>query len=232
MRYLIVIPARGGSKGIPGKNIVLINGKPLLKYTLDLLKQENINNADVAVSTDSEEIKKVSREYAFVTTIDRPKEISGDHASTEDALLHALGEMEAKYGKKYNAVITLQATSPLRIGSTLRNIIAEYESTYPDYDAILSVNEDRSDFWRMDSDGHIVRLNENAPRRRQDRQPLYIENSAYYITDVEALQKTHSILGTHVRGYVISCVEAVDINEPIDLVFVEALLQKGVGYGK
>lgn len=230
MQYLIVVPARGGSKGIPGKNIYPINGKPLLEYTIEVAINANLANTDIAVSTDSERIKDVARKYKDVFIVDRPADISGDKASTESALLHALDYMESKYNKRYDAVITLQATSPMRKPSTLREFILDYEKNYPEYDALLSLNEDRSDFWHEIEDGKYERLFKNAPRRRQERKPLYVENSAYYITDVAALRKTGSILGTAVNGFVINAYEAVDINEMIDIYITEGIMHAGIDH--
>lgn len=225
MYKLIVIPARGGSKGIPKKNIYPLNGKPLITYTLDLLLQAGVEEADIVVSTDSDEIKAISEQYRNVVVIDRPDRISGDEASTESALIHALDVMEERYNRRYEAVMTLQATSPLRKIDTLRRFIKEYEDNYPKFDALLSLNEDRTDFWIRQDSGEFERLQKNAPRRRQERKPLYVENSAYYITEVNALLKTASVLGTHANGFLISDVEAVDINDRMDILIAENLLK-------
>lgn len=224
MNYLIVVPARGGSKGIPGKNIYPVNGKPLLEYTLDLFRDSKPQNVTIAVSTDSDKIKDVASKYEYVYIIDRPAEISGDTAGTESALLHAANHMKVKYGMDFDAVITLQATSPLRKPETLARIIEQFEKNYPEYDAILSLNEDRTDFWKKTEFGNFERLNKNAPRRRQEREPLYVENSAYYITGMDALRKTNSVLGTSVNGFIIDAEEAVDINEMTDIYVAEAML--------
>lgn len=224
MQKLIVVPARGGSKGIPGKNIYPIAGKPLLEYTLDVVCNAHLRDTDIVVSTDSEKIKAVAQKYENVVIVDRPKEISGDKASTELALLHALDYMEKLGKKKYDAVLTLQATSPLRKTETLQKFIEAYEANYPSFDALLSLNENRSDFWIVTEDENFERLYKNAPRRRQERKPLYVENSAYYMTDTTALRNTGSILGTRVNGFVISEYEAVDINEIIDIYITEGIL--------
>ena len=228
MNYLIVVPARGGSKGIPGKNIYPINGKPLLEYTLEVALNAGLNNVDIVVSTDSEKIKSVALKYKDVYIIDRPAEISGDKASTESALLHALAIMEEKTSKKYDGVLTLQATSPLRKPETLRRFIDEYEKYYPQYDALLSLNEDRSDFWHMVDTDTYERLFKDAPRRRQEREPLFVENSAYYLTGTDALRNTGSVLGSSVNGFIIDSYEAVDINEMIDIYIAEGIL-RGIG---
>lgn len=224
MKKLIVIPARGGSKGIPKKNIYPINGKPLLEYTLDVIQEARLEEADVVVSTDSNEIKAVAEKYRNVHIVDRPAEISGDTASTESALLHAMMVMESRKQTRYDAVLTLQATSPLRKVDTLKAFVEEYEKNYPVYDALLSLTESRSDFWIRKPVSGFERLYKDAPRRRQDRKPLYIENSAYYITDADVLKNGYSVLGTNANGFVISEVEAIDINEKIDLVIAQCFL--------
>lgn len=226
MQKLIVVPARGGSKGIPGKNIYLVNGKPLLEYTLDMLEKVALEDTDIVVSTDSTEIKNIAERYKKVIVVDRPAEISGDEASTESALIHALNQQESKLNKKYQAVLTMQATSPLRCPETLKQFVEAYERSYPAYDAQLSLSEDRSDFWVSTDGNSFERLYKDAPRRRQERKPLYVENSAYYITDADALRKTNSVLGTCANGFLISAIEAVDINEPIDIIIVESLLKE------
>ncbi|SCZ81208.1 acylneuraminate cytidylyltransferase family protein [Pseudobutyrivibrio xylanivorans] len=226
MQKLIVIPARGGSKGIPGKNIYPVNGKPLLEYTLNVIGKANLSDTDVVVSTDSEDIMNVARNYSYVKIVARPDEISGDLAKTEDALLHALHFMEKTNEKKYDAVLTLQATSPLRKAETLQKFIQTFEEQYPLYDAMLSLNEDRADFWIIKEDGSFERRDKNAPRRRQDRVPLYVENSAYYITETQALKETKSVLGRKCNGFLISAEEAVDINEQIDIFVAEAMIKQ------
>lgn len=225
MRYLVVIPARGGSKGIPLKNIYPINRKELILYTLEMLNNVSLNQMDIAISTDSEEIKKVVK-HSGVDIINRPTEISGDNASTEDALLHALDEMEKRYSCVYDAVITLQPTSPFRKTETMLDMINEFEKEMQSVDALISLTENRTDFWVKNGDS-FERMNKNAPRRRQDRKPIYAENSAYYITKTEALRRTHSVLGNSVKGYIIDEYEGLDINEPIDIAIAEAIIQGG-----
>ncbi len=224
MQKLIVVPARGGSKGIPGKNIYPLAGKPLIAYTLEVIEKAGLADTDTAVSTDSEAIMDIAGGFAGVHVIKRPDDISGDTASTESALLHALDYMEKSLGKTYDAVLTLQVTSPLREPDTLRQFIDFYEENYPKWDAQLSLNEDRTDFWVKKEDGSFGRLYPDAPRRRQERNPLYVENSAYYITSAKALRETGSVLGNRVNGYVISDREALDINEPIDILVAESML--------
>lgn len=226
MRYLIVIPARGGSKGIPLKNIYPLNGKPLLMYSLEMITQVDFDG-DVVVSTDSEQIKEVALSVPGIEVVDRPEDISGDKASTESALLHALQVMEARKNCHYDAVITLQATSPLRTPQMVKACMERYERDRDKYDALLTLTETRIDYWIKEGNEKYRRLYPDAPRRRQDRDPIYIENSAVYITDSKSLQETGSVLGYCVNGYVIPEREGVDINEPVDILIAEELLKKG-----
>ena len=224
MKFLVVIPARGGSKGIPLKNIFPVNGKPLLMYSLEMIKQVEFDG-DVVVSTDSEQIKEVAASVPGIEIVDRPQDISGDKASTESALLHALEVMEKRKECVYDAVVTLQATSPLRTPQTVKACFERYEADRDKYDALLTLTETRIDYWVKDGDAHYRRLYPDAPRRRQDRDPIYIENSAVYITDKQSLIDTGSVLGHAVNGYVIPEREGVDINEPIDILLTEELLK-------
>ena len=225
MKFLVVVPARGGSKGIPLKNIYPVNGKPLLTYSLEMITQVKFDG-DVAVSTDSEQIKEVAASVPGIEIVDRPEDISGDKASTESALLHALEVMEERKECVYDAVVTLQATSPLRTPQTVKACFERYEADRDKYDALLTLTETRIDYWIKDGDAHYRRLYPDAPRRRQDREPIYIENSAVYITDKQSLIETRSVLGHAVNGYVIPEREGVDINEPIDILLAEELLKE------
>lgn len=224
MKFLVVIPARGGSKGIPMKNIYPLNGKPLLLYSLELIKQVDFDG-DVAVSTDSDKIKEVAMTVSGIEIVDRPQDIAGDKASTESALVHAVEVMEKRKNCSYDAVVTLQATSPLREPETIKACFDRYEADRKSYDALLTLTETRTDYWIKDGENHYRRLYPDAPRRRQDREPIYIENSALYITDKKSLIETNSVLGHHVNGCVIPEREGIDINEPADILLAEEMLK-------
>lgn len=225
MKSLIVIPARGGSKGIPKKNIALVSGKPLLEYTIEVALKSGIKG-DIVLSTDSDEIANVAKKYSEVTIIERPGYLAEDSAKTEDALLHAVEYMKQMFNEDYDCVITLQPTSPLRTVNTLREFIEEFKEKAHVHDAQLTLTESRSDYWIREKNGNFKRLFPDAPRQRQERNPIFIENSCIYITTVNALKKNKSVLGSSVNGYVIPEVEGIDINEPIDIVIAEAYLNK------
>ena len=225
MRNLIVVPARGGSKGIPKKNIYPINGKPLLEYTLDVFVRAKLNGV-IVVSTDSEEIAEVARKYEEVVVIKRPDELSVDNSRTEDALLHALDVIEESTGDVFDTIITAQPTSPLRTVETIQNFVNTFEDNYKKYDAQLTFTETKADMWRKDEQGQFMRLFPEAPRRRQERESLYVENSMLYITKVQALRDTQSVMGSKVGAFVIDEIEGLDINELNDIYLTEFYLKK------
>lgn len=230
MRYLAVIPARGGSKGIPKKNITLLCGKPLLDYTLEWINRVKEMNPqmqmDVVVSTDSKEIASVARKFCGIEVVMRPEEISGDTASTEAALFHVIEMMQKERKITYDAIITLQPTSPFRKEQTFIDFIHQFESDINQFDALLSLHETRTDYWIQKEDGTYGRLHPDAPRRRQERKPMYVENSAYYVTKTDALYLAKSVLGTKVNGFLIDETEGLDINTPIDLAIAEAMIEE------
>lgn len=247
MKYLVVIPARGGSKGIPKKNIYIVAGKPLLQYSIDMIQKVDFDG-DIVVSTDDDDIASVAldgtktvyksnniqigkyigekEKYKAMNVVYRPEEISGDEAKTEDALIHALDVMESYYGYRYNAVVTLQATSPLRKEQTIQECFRAYELERKKYNALITLSETRADYWIRNEDGSYQRLYPDAPRRRQERKPMYVENSALYITDAKVLKETRIVLGSSVNGFVISEDEAIDINEPMDIIIAEELIKQ------
>jgi CMP-N-acetylneuraminic acid synthetase len=225
LNILVVVPARGGSKGIPLKNIYSLDGKPLIEYTLDMLLDVDVN-IDISVSTDSAQVKEVVAKYNDIFIIDRPENISKDTSLTEDTLIHALEYMEKKYSNTYDYVLTVQPTSPLRKSSTFVSFLEEFNNVCNTYDAQLTLTESYSDYWIKDGKNTFQRLYPNAPRRRQERKPIYVENSSLYITSVASLKETKSVLGNNAHGYIISAIEAIDINEYIDLDIAETFLRK------
>lgn len=174
MNKLIVVPARGGSKGIKDKNIYPLLGKPLLYYTLDVIVSALLVDVDTVVSTDSKKICELASVYDWVNILERPEAIASDTSPMESVLIHSINEMQKIKNKKYDAVITLQPTSPLRTKETLIKFVNEYEKNCTKFDSLISLHENRVDFWHK-VDGCYERLCKSAPRRRQERIPLYEE---------------------------------------------------------
>ena len=168
MKVISVIPARGGSKGIPLKNIVSLNGKPLISYTIESSKQSNVD--ETWVSTDSSKIASVALEYG-AKVIERPEDISTDTSQSEESLLHAARDSE------FDVMVFIQPTSPL-IESA--DIDAGLEMM-DEYDSVFSVTKEHwIPRWTMDVKPFEWEIN-NRPMR-QDKPETYIENGAFYIT--------------------------------------------------
>jgi CMP-N,N'-diacetyllegionaminic acid synthase len=216
--FMAVIPARGGSKRAPRKNIRPLGDKPLLAYTIAAAREAGLGGATF-VSTEDAEIADVAKALGCAV-IPRPDTLATDAASTEGVLLHALDEA-AKQGWYPKWIVTLPPTSPFRRASTIRFFMENAATS--GVDCLLALTETRASLWRLGPDGKIARLFPDAPRRQQDRAPLYEENSAIYLTAVPALRTTGSVLGTSQRGVAIDPIEGFDINSELDFVLAEAL---------
>ena len=168
MKVVSVIPARGGSKGIPLKNIVELGGKPLISYTIESSKQSNVD--ETWVSTDSSEIASVVSEYG-VKVIERPEDISTDTSQSEEALLHAARDSE------FDVLVFIQPTSPLIKSEDINKGLEMMDK----YDSVFSVTKEHwIPRWTMDVKPFEWEI-DNRPMR-QDKPETYIENGAFYIT--------------------------------------------------
>lgn len=191
MRYLVVIPARGGSKGIPRKNIKPFNGKPLIYYTIDCARAICADE-DICVSTDDAEIIAVVEQFGLKVPFVRPAELATDTAGTYEVLLHALDFYEKK-GNHYDALVLLQNTSPFRTAEHLKEALKLYT---PDVDMVVSVKECAANpyycVFEENSEGFLhVSKGDGTIYRRQDAPKVYEYNGAIYIINPESLKKQH-----------------------------------------
>jgi CMP-N-acetylneuraminic acid synthetase len=217
--FIAVIPARGGSKRAPRKNIRALGDRPLVAHTIAAAREAGLGEATL-VSTEDGEIAAVAKQWGCRVVI-RPDALATDQASTEGVLLHALDEA-AEQGWHPEWILTLPPTSPFRRAATIRFFMDQAAAA--DVDCLLSLTETRASLWWRDAAGHIARLFPEAPRRQQDRAPLYEENSAIYLTRVAALRATGSVLGRSQRAVAIDPLEGFDINSELDLAIAGALL--------
>jgi N-acylneuraminate cytidylyltransferase len=217
---LAVVPARGGSRGIPGKNIRPLGGRPLLAWTVDAARAASGIDR-LVVSTDDPEIRGVAVEFG-VEVVDRPAELAADASPTEDALIHALDACPTPAGDDYDVVLTLEPTSPFRTAGTIERCLEIFATT--DADSVIAVVETRSNYGRI-VDGRFEFLFPDQPRRRQDRPPLFKESSTLYATRSDVLRRKRSVLGDRLHALRVGEDEATDINEPRDLAWAEAWLR-------
>lgn len=184
---LVVIPARGGSKGLPRKNALPLAGRPLIAHSIDAARRARLAGR-VAVSTDDAEIAAIARRFG-AEVVDRPAELSGDAASSEAALLHALDVYEGVEGYRPELLVFLQCTSPLTepedIDGTIRAMLAAGA------DSALAVAPFHHFLWRGgDAGARGVNHDATLPRqRRQDREPEYLETGAVYVARVEGFRR-------------------------------------------
>ena len=195
---LVIIPARGGSKEIKNKNIMLVNDKPLIYYTIKpaLEAKEKGMVDEVFVSTDSVKIAAVAKNLGVNTPFLRPKKISGDKAKSIDLVIHALDSF-SRIGKTFSWVMLLLPTSPLRTLEDLRNSIRLIEK-YPNKQSLISCYKDESindTIMYKAQNLKVVALSSfhNKGQRRQDREPIYIRNGAIYLSKVKFILKNKLI---------------------------------------
>ena len=219
-RIVGIIPARGGSKSIPKKNIKLFAGKPLLFHTVDETRKSSYIDR-LIVSTDEKEVADIARSYG-VEVVMRPPEYATATATTELALIHVVEKLKENEGYEADVVVTLEPTSPLRTCQLIDKCIEKLENS--DADAVISVARTSSLVGRV-HEGKFEYLIKNQPRRRQDRKPLYRESSAVYVTEVAALYEYRSVLGQNLHVVIAEEYENIDINIPLDFVIAEAVMR-------
>ena len=220
--FLAVIPARGGSKRLPRKNVLDLAGKPLIAWTIEAAKQSKYIDHFV-VSTDDQEITDVSKEFG-AEVLTRPDELSTDTASSVDVVLHAINEQE----KQYDYVILLQPTSPLRNAQHIDEAIEQlFEKNA---NAIISVCEtDHSPLWSntLPEDGNMDNFirEEVKGKRSQDLPTYYRLNGAVYIADVNMIKQQKTLfLAMKSYSYKMNRGSSIDIDDVSDFLYSNLIL--------
>ena len=220
-KIIALIPARGGSKGIPDKNIKLMDGIPLLAHSINYAKSCKYID-DIIVSTDSEKISKISKTY-HAEVINRPEIISNDYATTESAVEHTLNQLK----DKPEIIVLLQPTSPFRPSDSLNLAIDEFING--NYDSLLSISPTHNFFWNLSKDGLKAKYDYNKRPRRQDIKEediSYKENGSLYIFSYKHFQKTKNRLGGKI-GYIIFDEKyGLEIDTPLDFKIIETIFSE------
>lgn len=208
---IAIIPARGGSKGIPRKNIQEIGGKPLISHSIEAAKQSTHVNL-VVVSTDDEEIARIAEKNGAEICW-RPAEISGDSASSESALLHVLETYEC------DLLVFLQCTAPLTTAEDIDGTIEALLNN--DADTALAVAPFHYFLW--DTNGEGINHDKKVRKLRQERAPQYLETGSVYVMKTQGfLKRKHRFFGKTVL-YEVPAERVVEIDEPVDLEIAEVL---------
>jgi len=229
-KIVAVIPARGGSKGIPRKNLNTVLGKPLIAYTIEAaLQAETL--AKVIVSTDDEHIKAVSQDYGAEVPFIRPHHLATDTAATLSVLQHAMTYLAEHQDYLADIVVCLQPTSPLRSAEDIDAAVKLCLDSGADSVVSLCQAKHHPYWMKKIVDGRVYPLmkeNENHYTRRQDLPPVYQLNGALYVTRIHVLLEENRVLGKYTAPYIMPPERSVDVDTPGDLTLAEALLMKGV----
>ena len=218
MRILCVIPARAGSKGVPGKNLRVVGGRPLLVWTVEQAIAAR-PSMDVVVSTDDEQIADVARTAGALVPFLRPRELAQDTTPTEPVVRHALQAARAA-GAAPDAVMLLQATSPVRLPGTIGRAISQFSTTGAD--SLVGVVPQTPFIWRQGVEGGVPSATYDvaARPRRQDLTPLtlrYRETGSLYLTRAWVYDALDNRLGGKIGLFVMDELEGIDVDTELDL---------------
>ncbi|MBR4708327.1 MAG: acylneuraminate cytidylyltransferase family protein [Pseudobutyrivibrio sp.] len=227
---LAIIPARGGSKGLPGKNIRPLNGKPLIAYAVEAaLKSEAIDR--VIVTTDDEEIAEVAKAAGAEIPFMRPAELASDTASAVDVYIHAMDFMAELEGKRRDKFMVLLPTAPLRTSAHIDAAAALFEKEQGQ--TLISVSEaevppswymEMNEVGRIHNAGFAVKGNVVANRQVNDT--FYVPNGAIFILDYDLLKEKRTYYSDNTVGFVMDRRDSVDIDYLEDFEYAEFLLSK------
>ncbi|WP_424493694.1 cytidylyltransferase domain-containing protein [Salinimicrobium sp. GXAS 041] len=220
----VVIPARGGSKGIPGKNIKELNGKPLIQYTIEAAR-EVFEDRKIIVSTDSPEIKQVVENIGLEVPFLRPVELASDNAGTHEVLVHANKFMEER-GDTSEILILLQPTSPFRTGRHIQEAIETYSE---EFQMIVSVKETASNpyyvLWEEDEKGFLRKSKNGNFVTRQECPKVWELNGAIYIINIASLKQQKFSDFHKIKKYVMDEISSHDIDTELDWKVAEAIVK-------
>lgn len=222
MEILAIIPARGGSKGIPRKNVLPVAGKPLIEYAIQAALTAGLVNR-LVVSTDDPEIEHVALN-AGAEVVKRPEAISGDSASSEMALLHVVETLKQNEGYVPDILVFIQCTSPLTLAEDIDGTVRKLLDT--DADTALAVAPFHYFLWKENESGEVEGINHQKLHRpmRQEREDQFIETGAVYVMRVNEFMETrHRFFGKTVK-YEMPEDRCFEIDEPVDLLIAEQLL--------
>lgn len=228
MEILYIIPARGGSKGIPKKNIKLLNGKPLIGYTIDFARKV-AENKNIYVTTDSEEIAQVAESLALTVPFLRPAALAGDTAGMHEVIMHAIEHYETVEKKELDAVMLLQPTSPFRKIAHHNQMVQLLQD---EVDMVVSVFESPLNpyytLFEEDALGYLGKSKKANFERRQDAPKVYAYNGSMYLFWAGKLksQPLHTL--KKVVKYVMEDIYSVDIDTNMDWLLAEAILNNNL----
>ncbi|WP_041543247.1 cytidylyltransferase domain-containing protein [Oceanimonas sp. GK1] len=227
---IAIIPARGGSKRLPNKNIKLMAGKPMICWTIEAALTCNIFD-HIFVSTDSEEIAKIAIESGAVVPFLRPASLSSDEASTYDVVSHLIDWFESEHEEKVNTITILQPTSPLRTAEDIKNVFGIINNHTAN--AVISICplEYPLEFCNTLNKGNTMKdfIKPENIKRSQLVRPAYRVNGAIYLMKREMINNGKNIYSESTLPYIMSAKSSVDIDTLDDFEYAEYLMKKSLG---
>ncbi|MGA9406681.1 MAG: acylneuraminate cytidylyltransferase family protein [Bacteroidota bacterium] len=225
-----IIPARGGSKGIPKKNIRLLAEKPLIGWTIDEAKKSKYLDT-IMVSTDSEEIAAISKAYGAEAPFVRPSELAKDETPSNDVIIHAVQWLGTNQDQKFDILTLLQPTSPLRNCDQIDSALETFISN-PGYKCLVSVKEvEENPYWmKIIGDDHYLKNFTSQPdtfARRQDLPKIYILNGAIYIMRTADFMNYRSFDVDNTIPFLMDQKTSIDIDSEEDFTLAEIIVKKG-----
>ncbi len=223
---LAIIPARGGSKGLPGKNILNLNGKPLIAHTILASKNSKFITR-VVVSTDDKEIGEISKKYGAEVPYLRPSSLAKDKSLTIDSVFHMLDYLEKYEGYFPKYVLLLQCTSPLRNEQHIDEAIEKLVKS--NFHGIISICESEvNPYWtnvlKNENLQYFLEEGKNITRR-QDLPNIYRYNGAIYLAKTEVLKRERTFEVENLTGYVMDRESSIDIDTEIDFKIAEIIMK-------
>lgn len=230
-KILGLIPARGGSKGIPRKNIKLLQGKPLIAYSIETaLKVKSIDK--VIVSSEDEEIIRIAKKYGAQVPFVRPQKLAKDHSTAFGVLEHACTFLRTQLNEEYDYLCLLEPTAPLRTVQDVEKAIALLINTQG-AEAVVGISEaivfHPSVIFSMNERYFLKKVfNDIGISRRQNLARFFYPNAALYISEIKALLKKKSFYHEKTIGYLMPKYRSIEIDEPEDFLINEAILNYGI----
>lgn len=232
MEILCTICARGGSKGIPGKNVKKLDEKPLIGYTIETAKKWD-KFSEIVVSTDDEKISEVAREYGVLIPFKRPEKLANDDISRISAVKHACDFMENKFNKEYDFIVDLSVTSPFRKVEDIEGAFTLLINN-PDTNNVYTVCESsKNPYFNMieiNDEGYaeLVKSLPDTVTARQQAPEVYDMNDSINIFRRHYLLENEDNQSDKTRAYIMPKKRSIDIDHPLDFKFAEFLLQEEI----
>jgi CMP-N,N'-diacetyllegionaminic acid synthase len=226
MRTLIIIPARAGSKGLPGKNTKLLGDKPLVVHTIIFAQQVKQTGDVICISTNDEDVIRIAEDKGIRVPFKRPEELSSDSAGIYEVILHAIKHYRL-LGVNFEAVLLLQPTSPFRLTEDYKELVKNFQ---PGTDMVVTVKHSKENpyftLFEEDKNGYLEKSKKADFTTRQECPPVYTYNGSMYLISVESLLKSNFSGFTKIKKLVLPDERSVDIDTIQDWILAEYLFNE------